>query len=971
MFTITALVNQISRFYRAASSANATLHHAHSVGHGQHHPHPEPDRLVRLGVCAMDKKTKAKPMMAVLDRIRSFGDIEVIIFGDDCILNKPIEEWPEVDALISFFSTGFPLEKALAYVELRKPYLINDLETQRWLLDRKKMYEVLMENDIPVPRHAFLERDGDRTYPSLIEEDDAVVIGGQRFVKPFVEKPFDAEDHNIRIYYPRSAGGGAQQLFRKIGDKSSEFLPDCNTIRRDGSYIYEEFLATEGTDVKVYGVGPYYAHAEARKSPVVDGKVQRSADGKEIRYPVMLSADEKLIAQQVCKAFRQLCCGFDLLRTNGESFVCDVNGWSFVKGNLKYYEDAALILRENVLQEIAPERLKTPIIELTEVPMEVVEHTDEMAVDHLELRCVIGVFRHGDRTPKQKMKMVVTHDKFLSFFKGQDQYKELKIKKPQDLQRLLNITRELLSIGGGCESDIEERLDKLMQMKYVLERGGHFSGINRKVQLKPIRWVRDRRPSACEPDPQEELDESGQPKGISKKGGRVAEAVLILKWGGELTQLGRQQGISLGEEYRSTMYPGESRGLLRLHSTFRHDLKIYCSDEGRVQVTAAAFTKGFLQLDGNLTPILVSLCRKDSNLLDDSSAASKDLAEVKTKVHSIMTTKEELKGDILEAGVPTGSVSLRQSLEKIGSPLPTLRKIYQLIQSLTAQLLAKRGQPEYREMLLYSGETITLVLKRWEKLEKDFYNKKKDKFDISKIPDIYDCIKYDCLHNYMMNLDGMDELYYLVKAFADYVVPQEYGTTAVEKATIGRKIGHELVKKVLLDLAIASESNEKSHQVLGRLETVHRLDTRYARNVGVRSHTRHVRTRLYFTSESHIHSMLNVLRYGIDGGKGLVSDQAMGSIEEIPEINYLSQIIFMLYENYEKDIKDPERYMVKMLFSPGVAEVDPKAACEDPKYGMAFTPLIPLNDDMILDDVESFFNRVLEQYNIDEQEAAQ
>lgn len=47
------------------------------------------------------------------------------------------------------------------------------------------------------------------------------------------------------------------------------------------------------------------------------------------------------------------------------------------------------------------------------------------------------------------------------------------------------------------------------------------------------------------------------------------------------------------------MYPGgqgqyskmSGIGLLRLHSTYRHDLKIYASDEGRVQMTAAAFAK--------------------------------------------------------------------------------------------------------------------------------------------------------------------------------------------------------------------------------------------------------------------------------------------------------------------------------------------------------------------------------------------
>lgn len=54
------------------------------------------------------------------------------------------------------------------------------------------------------------------TENDLIESDDHVEVNGVVFNKPFVEKPVNAEDHNIRIYYPSCAGGGSQQLFRKV-----------------------------------------------------------------------------------------------------------------------------------------------------------------------------------------------------------------------------------------------------------------------------------------------------------------------------------------------------------------------------------------------------------------------------------------------------------------------------------------------------------------------------------------------------------------------------------------------------------------------------------------------------------------------------------------------------------------------------------------------------------------------------------
>lgn len=62
------------------------------------------------------------------------------------------------------------------------------------------------------------------------------------------------------------------------------------------------------------------------------------------RYPIILSNLEKLIARNVCLAFKQTVCGFDLLRANGKSYVCDVNGFSFVKNSMKYYDDSAKIM---------------------------------------------------------------------------------------------------------------------------------------------------------------------------------------------------------------------------------------------------------------------------------------------------------------------------------------------------------------------------------------------------------------------------------------------------------------------------------------------------------------------------------------------------------------------------------------------------------------------------------------------------
>ena len=107
----------------------------------------------------------------------------------------------------------------------------------------------------------------------LKEYEDHIEFEGTIMKKPFVEKPANGEDHNIKIYYPSSAGGGHKWLFRKIDNICSLFVPFVNKIRRDKSYIYEEFIPTDGFDIKAYTITAEYVHAEARKAPTLDGRV--------------------------------------------------------------------------------------------------------------------------------------------------------------------------------------------------------------------------------------------------------------------------------------------------------------------------------------------------------------------------------------------------------------------------------------------------------------------------------------------------------------------------------------------------------------------------------------------------------------------------------------------------------------------------------------------------------------------------
>ncbi|NXI19215.1 VIP2 kinase, partial [Irena cyanogastra] len=499
--------------------------------------------------------------------------------------------------------------------------------------------------------------------------------------------------------------------------------------------------------------------------------------------------------------------------------------------------------------------------------------------------------------------------RFFDLFEKCDGYKsgKLKLKKPKQLQAMLDIARQLLvELGQNNDSEIEESKAKLEQLKTVLEMYGHFSGINRKVQLTYL-------PHGCPKTSSEEEDNRRNEPSL----------LLVLKWGGELTPAGRVQAEELGRAFRC-MYPGGQGdyagfpgcGLLRLHSTYRHDLKIYASDEGRVQMTAAAFAKGLLALEGELTPILVQMVKSANmnGLLDsDSDSLSSCQHRVKARLHEILQRDREFTADDYDKLTPSGSISLIKSMQVIKNPVKTCDKVYYLVQSLTSQIRQRMEDPKSADIQLYHSETLELMLRRWAKLEKDFKTKN-GRYDISKIPDIYDCIKYDVQHNGSLKLENTMELYRLSKALADIVIPQEYGISKAEKLEIAKGYCTPLVRKIRSDLQRTQDD-----------DTVNKLHPLYSR--GVMSPERHVRTRLYFTSESHVHSLLSTLRYGAlcDESKDEQWKRAMDYLNVVNELNYMTQIVIMLYEDPNKELSSEERFHVELHFSPGAK------GCEEDK----------------------------------------
>ncbi|CAN6625149.1 inositol hexakisphosphate and diphosphoinositol-pentakisphosphate kinase [Trichomonascus vanleenenianus] len=923
-------------------------------------------KIGKIGVCAMDSKARSKPCRHILNKLIEHGEFETVIFGDKVILDETVENWPTCDFLICFFSTGFPLQKAIQYVQLRKPYLVNDLELQKVLWDRRLVLRLLDSCNVLSPKRIVISRDGGPKIESKVAEklrqkgvsldpdpeltfemiDDGETLkcsDGQTLRKPFVEKPVDGEDHNIYVYYSKEKGGGGRRLFRKVGNKSSEYDPELTTPRTQGSYIYEEFMDTDNfEDVKAYTVGKSYCHAETRKSPVVDGIVRRNTYGKEIRFVTKLSDEEVRMASNISETFEQTICGFDLLRVNGKSYVIDVNGFSFVKDNKDYYDNCARILRQLFLKA---RRERDKNVTANEQSPSAEEKQQKWV-----LKGQVTVVRHADRTPKQKFKFSFKSRLFIDLLQGHKF--EVIIREKGHLLRVLQAVVE------AQRTHIEDEA-KLAQLKAALEKKMDLPGT--KVQIKPT---------------------------LNKETDEVEKVQLIIKWGGEPTHSARYQTVDLGEQLR--------KDLMLLNKNALGDVKIFTSSERRVIASANLFATAFL--DSEEIPDSLISVRKD--LLDDSNAAKDLMDKVKKKLKPMLRKGMDPPPQFTwPAKVPEPFIVLSRVVELMNYHRSVLEYNYQ-----------HKDVSQFQSRWC-CNEDPYLFRERWDKLFSEFETV--DKVDPSKISELYDTMKFDGLHNrqFLENVfladpevhaalepsqyhipslkvhvhgfehppsspqvgsgpgfgrhssassssngntsssersnsgdvksksdksasdksgpfDGPEfthlrELYKLAKILFDFICPQEYGIEEKEKLDIGLLTSLPLVKQILSDIDHMKATDTGGASVY------------------------------YFTKESHIYTLLNVI----------YESQVPTRIarNSLPELDYLTQITFELYESADPHTAE-KRYSIRITISPGCNTQDPLDIQLDSKHCISCIPRIGLtrhlDSDLVTSRLRNRFSRV-------------
>jgi len=454
--------------------------------------------------------------------------------------------------------------------------ILNDVRKLQNMQDRRWLLKALKDHALPTPHFVQCTRDGGPEIPETdIEEyEDYIVVENRMIKKPFVEKPVDRRDRQIYVYYPRAQGGGRALLStRESGDVPQGVHFDPNgKIRKEGSFIYQEYLQSEGFVVQVICVGGN-SYGNAVLAGVGKAALAKSGVSSPEPCPVWLRQEEKIMASKLQVILAQTLFGLTLLRSqtasgNAISYIIDV--WPGIPstGLGAHNHDVVRALQQSMkiwrgafsrarsLPKYSAEEgggedndnrsCATPRSRLSDA-----SYMDKSGAEgdseEADLICVLLVARHSERTPKQKVKAKVSlpSDYSAGMLLGW-------------LQGDMVGPEDILGNPRGLELRAKKQLVRLQDAARSLKNQGYDVG--------------------SLTDALDCISKEGATF-HAKVGCEEGRLVIGLKWGGELTAAGISDAEEFGREFRLETYPKEDMD--ELLATLRHDIKIYASKESR------------------------------------------------------------------------------------------------------------------------------------------------------------------------------------------------------------------------------------------------------------------------------------------------------------------------------------------------------------------------------------------------------
>lgn len=159
------------------------------------------------------------------------------------------------------------------------------------------------------------------------------------------------------------------------------------------------------------------------------------------------------------------------------------------------------------------------------------------------------------------------------------------------------------------------------------------------------------------------------------------------------------------------------------------------------------------------------------HMLDPSG--NKEIKMVLDEIKHKITANLQRDIDVSQASVedlehlvgPKELVSLRRAIQEVGNPRENLVKIHEVMRELITQLsemLDGMGSGDEKRMeggeglkgdsdvdlalsgvKLYKGETLLELTERWRFIYDRLYDEAEDRYDLSRIPDIHDNVRFE------------------------------------------------------------------------------------------------------------------------------------------------------------------------------------------------------------------------------------